>query len=116
MARSDPYLIVLGLLSGIALSSLCQNSMLSLRNDLHCRVAKTCMQATVGAGLPIINTLQAMLLTGDRIHRIEGVFSGSLSFIFNTFGATQPFSAAVAAARDKGFTEPDPREDLSGAQ
>ena len=71
-------------------------------------------QATVGAGLPIISTLQALLMTGDRVHKIEGVFSGSLSYIFNTFSSTASFSTVVSEARTRGFTEPDPREDLSG--
>ena len=73
------------------------------------------MQATVGAGLPIVSTLQSLQLTGDRITLIEGVFSGSLSFIFNNL-ASQPFSQAVREAQAKGFTEPDPRADLSGAR
>jgi aspartokinase/homoserine dehydrogenase 1 len=67
-------------------------------------------ETTVGAGLPILNTLQ----TGDRVTSIEGVLSGTLSFIFNTFSLTRPFSEVVMEAKQKGYTEPDPREDLSG--
>ncbi|KAK9792663.1 hypothetical protein WJX73_002506 [Symbiochloris irregularis] len=70
-------------------------------------------EATVGAGLPIISTLQSLLLTGDTVHLIEGVFSGSLSFIFNSLGTTS-FSQAVRDAQSRGYTEPDPRIDLSG--
>lgn len=72
-------------------------------------------EATVGAGLPVIATLQHLVQTGDRVRRIEGIFSGTLSYIFNTFGTDdRPFSAVVAAAREQGFTEPDPRDDLAG--
>lgn len=71
-------------------------------------------EATVGAGLPVINTLRDLIQTGDRIQRIEGILSGTLSYIFNTFSATQAFSAVVLDAQRKGFTEPDPRDDLSG--
>ncbi|HEV3409911.1 MAG TPA: hypothetical protein VG095_06440, partial [Chthoniobacterales bacterium] len=71
-------------------------------------------ETTVGAGLPIINTLRDLVQTGDEVHRIEGVLSGTLSYLFNTFDGRTPFSALVRDARSKGFTEPDPRDDLSG--
>mmetsp|Transcript_4801 Transcript_4801/g.14900 ORF Transcript_4801/g.14900 Transcript_4801/m.14900 type:complete len:433 (-) Transcript_4801:141-1439(-) len=72
-------------------------------------------EATVGAGLPIINVLRNDLLdTGDKVRKIEGIFSGTLSYIFNTFKPGVPFSSVVADAKAKGFTEPDPRDDLSG--
>ena len=71
-------------------------------------------QATVGAGLPVISTLQTLLSTGDTVLRIEGVLSGTLSYIFNSFGPGCPFSEVVAAAATAGYTEPDPRDDLSG--
>ncbi|BFG40495.1 hypothetical protein CerSpe_267690 [Prunus speciosa] len=71
-------------------------------------------EATVGAGLPIINTLQGLLETGDKILRIEGVFSGTLSYIFNNFIGRRTFSEVVAEAKQAGYTEPDPRDDLSG--
>ncbi|KAL1088768.1 hypothetical protein V6Z11_D08G273600 [Gossypium hirsutum] len=71
-------------------------------------------EATVGAGLPIISTLRGLLETGDRILRIEGIFSGTLSYIFNNFTGTRTFSEVVAEAKVAGFTEPDPRDDLSG--
>lgn len=68
----------------------------------------------VGAGLPILTTIAAMKATGDKIQRIEGVLSGTISFLFNRFDGIQPFSALVAEAKTNGYTEPDPREDLSG--
>jgi aspartokinase/homoserine dehydrogenase 1 len=72
-------------------------------------------EATVGAGLPIIQTLRDLIDTGDEVRRIEGVFSGTLSYLFNAYDGTRPFSELVAEARRNGFTEPDPRDDLSGA-
>jgi aspartokinase/homoserine dehydrogenase 1 len=71
-------------------------------------------EATVGAGLPIITTLRDLRETGDEIHRIEGIFSGTLAYLFNVWDGAQPFSAIVRDAKAKGFTEPDPRDDLSG--
>ena len=71
-------------------------------------------EATVGAGLPIILTLRDLRETGDGIRLIEGIFSGTLAFLFNQYQGSRPFSAIVAEARERGFTEPDPRDDLSG--
>ncbi|GFQ00648.1 bifunctional aspartokinase/homoserine dehydrogenase 1 chloroplastic, partial [Phtheirospermum japonicum] len=71
-------------------------------------------EATVGAGLPIISTLQGLLETGDKISRIEGIFSGTLSYIFNNFVGDRTFSEVVKEAKEAGYTEPDPRDDLSG--
>ena len=71
-------------------------------------------ETNVGAGLPIIHTLRDLLDTGDEIVRIEGVLSGTLSYIFNSFDGTRSFSEIVREAHAQGFTEPDPREDLSG--
>ncbi|KAJ6379545.1 hypothetical protein OIU76_016229 [Salix suchowensis] len=71
-------------------------------------------EATVGAGLPIISTLRGLLETGDKIQRIEGIFSGTLSYIFNNFKGTRAFSNVVEEAKQAGYTEPDPRDDLSG--
>ena len=71
-------------------------------------------EATVGAGLPIIVTLRDLRETGDEIRRIEGIFSGTLAYLFNVWDGSQPFSAVVRDAKAKGFTEPDPRDDLSG--
>ena len=72
-------------------------------------------EATVGAGLPIISTLQSLRDSGDRITKIEGVFSGTLSYIFNSYDpAAGSFSDIVLKAKELGYTEPDPRDDLSG--
>jgi aspartokinase/homoserine dehydrogenase 1 len=71
-------------------------------------------ETNVGAGLPVIHTLRDLLDTGDEILRIEGVLSGTLSYIFNTFDGRKPFSEVVREAHARGYTEPDPREDLSG--
>jgi aspartokinase/homoserine dehydrogenase 1 len=71
-------------------------------------------EATVGAGLPIIVTLRDLRETGDEVRRIEGIFSGTLAYLFNVWDGAQPFSAVVRDAKAKGFTEPDPRDDLSG--
>ena len=71
-------------------------------------------RATVGAGLPLLRSIRELRAGGDRIHGIAGVMSGSLAWLFDRFDGTRPFSALVREARDRGFTEPDPREDLSG--
>lgn len=71
-------------------------------------------ETTVGAGLPIIHTLRDLVQTGDEVLEIEGVLSGTLSYLFNAYDGSRPFSAIVAEARAQGFTEPDPRDDLSG--
>lgn len=71
-------------------------------------------EATVGAGLPIIKTLQALLTSGDEILEIQGCFSGTLGFICSQLEKGIDFSQAIAEAREKGYTEPDPRDDLSG--
>lgn len=70
--------------------------------------------ATVGAGLPLLRTLRELQGGGDTIHSIAGVLSGSLAWLFNHYDGMQPFSQLVRQARDAGYTEPDPREDLSG--
>ena len=71
-------------------------------------------ETNVGAGLPVIHTLRDLLETGDEIIRVEGVLSGTLSYIFNSFDGTKTFSEIVREAHRLGFTEPDPREDLTG--
>ena len=78
------------------------------------RGVKFLFETNVGAGLPIINTINALRNSGDRIERIEAVLSGTLNFIFNTLSADIPFSKAVRMAKEEGFSEPDPRIDLSG--
>ncbi len=71
-------------------------------------------ETTVGAGLPVIQTLRDLRETGDEITRIEGIFSGTLAYLFNVYDGTTPFSAIVREAKQRGYTEPDPRDDLSG--
>jgi aspartokinase/homoserine dehydrogenase 1 len=71
-------------------------------------------ETTVGAGLPILQTLNSLTETGDQVHRIEGILSGTLSYLFNAFDGDRPFSTILQQAKDAGFTEPDPRDDLSG--
>jgi len=71
-------------------------------------------EANVGAGLPIISTLRNLIASGDVVTKVEGIFSGTLSYLFNAFEGDVPFSSLVRDAHWKGFTEPDPRDDLSG--
>jgi aspartokinase/homoserine dehydrogenase 1 len=71
-------------------------------------------ETNVGAGLPIISTLRTLLEGGDRVLRLEAILSGSLSFLLGALQDGVPFSEAVRTARERGFTEPDPRDDLSG--
>lgn len=71
-------------------------------------------EANVGAGLPVIGPLRSMVGSGDKVLRIEAILSGTLSYLFNTFSAGDSFTDLLRAAREKGFTEPDPRDDLSG--
>ena len=71
-------------------------------------------ETNVGAGLPVINTLQNLVASGDRIRKIQAVLSGSLNFVFNNYNGTDPFYKVVETAMKEGFTEPDPKIDLSG--
>lgn len=86
----------------------------NLRDIAKRRNVRLLYETNVGAGLPVINTLNDLLTSGDRIIRIEAVLSGTLSFIFNNFKQGLKFSDIVLEAQKKGFTEPDPRVDLSG--
>ncbi|WP_405383862.1 bifunctional aspartate kinase/homoserine dehydrogenase I [Maribacter sp. LLG6340-A2] len=86
-----------------------------LREELQKNQKQYLYETNVGAGLPLIDTIKLLHLSGENITRIKGVFSGSLSYIFNTFSEVDvPFSSILKDAMQKGFTEPDPREDLSG--
>lgn len=80
--------------------------------------AKVYHESSVGAGLPVISTLKELIDTGDVIEKIEGVFSGTMSFLFNSFAPTEgkggKWSVEVKKAKDLGYTEPDPRDDLNG--
>ena len=71
-------------------------------------------EATVGAGLPVVHTLRDLRETGDEITSIEGIFSGTLAYLFNIYDGRTAFSEIVRDARHRGYTEPDPRDDLSG--
>jgi aspartokinase/homoserine dehydrogenase 1 len=71
-------------------------------------------EATVGAGLPVIQTLKDLVATGDEIRSISGIFSGTLAYLFNVYDGTRSFSEIVRDAKGRGYTEPDPRDDLSG--
>lgn len=75
---------------------------------------KFLFETNVGAGLPLISTINDLMRSGDRIVRIEAVLSGTLNFIFNTLSKDIPFSQAVRMAKERGYAEPDPRIDLSG--
>jgi aspartate kinase len=86
-----------------------------LREELAKYQKQYLYETNVGAGLPLIDTIRLLHLSGENITRIKGVFSGSLSYIFNTFSESKmAFSEILKEAMDNGFTEPDPREDLSG--
>lgn len=71
-------------------------------------------ETNVGAGLPIIDTLKNLIASGDRVHKIQAVLSGSLNFVFNNFNSESTFHDVVAQAQEEGYTEPDPKIDLSG--
>ncbi len=71
-------------------------------------------ETNVGAGLPIINTLNDLTRSGDKINRIEAVLSGTLNFVFNNYDGSRSFASVVKQAQEEGYTEPDPRLDLSG--
>lgn len=85
-----------------------------LKRTAFRRGVKFLYETNVGAGLPVINTLNDLLLSGDKVISIEGVLSGTLNFIFSSYTAGKKFSDVVKEAKAKGYTEPDPRDDLSG--
>jgi len=85
-----------------------------LKETAHKHNVKFLYETTVGAGLPIIHTLSDLVTSGDKLIKVEGILSGTLSFIFNTYTNGKKFSDVLKEAKEKGFTEPDPREDLNG--
>ena len=87
---------------------------LKLKNIARTRGVKFLFETTVGAGLPIINTISDLINSGDRILKIEAVVSGTLNYIFNEMNETVPMSRAIVMAKEAGYAEPDPRIDLSG--
>ncbi|RFM27530.1 bifunctional aspartate kinase/homoserine dehydrogenase I [Deminuibacter soli] len=76
--------------------------------------AQFLFETNVGAGLPVIGTLNDLLRSGDRVNSIQAVLSGTLNFVFNNYDGTRPFAEVVKQAQDEGYTEPDPRLDLGG--
>ncbi len=97
----------------IAASSSYENYKL-LRETSFKKGAKFLYEANVGAGLPIINTIDDLINSGDKILKIEAVLSGTLNFIFNELSETIPFSETIKKAKEAHYSEPDPRIDLSG--
>ncbi|WP_243349634.1 bifunctional aspartate kinase/homoserine dehydrogenase I [Parabacteroides sp. FAFU027] len=85
-----------------------------LKQTANLRGVKFLFETNVGAGLPIINTMNALTNSGDRILKLEAVLSGTLNFIFNTLSEEIPLSKTIVMAKEAGFAEPDPRIDLSG--
>ena len=85
-----------------------------LREARRTGAAHYLYETTVGAGLPVVQTLRDLRETGDEITSVEGIFSGTLAYIFNTYDGRKSFSDIVRDARQRGYTEPDPRDDLSG--
>jgi aspartokinase/homoserine dehydrogenase 1 len=85
-----------------------------LKSTTAKRGVKFLYETNVGAGLPVINTLNDLLISGDKALRIEAVLSGTLNFIFSSFAEGMQFSEVVKEAKERGFTEPDPRDDLNG--
>jgi aspartokinase/homoserine dehydrogenase 1 len=85
-----------------------------LRSMASERGVRFMYETTVGAGLPIIKTINDLIVSGDKIIKIEAVLSGTMNFIFNEIGPDMPLSDAIRKAREKGYSEPDPRVDLSG--
>ncbi|HOV97388.1 MAG TPA: bifunctional aspartate kinase/homoserine dehydrogenase I, partial [Thermomonas sp.] len=86
----------------------------AIRNACAHSGARFRYEATVGAGLPVISTLRDLLDTGDDLLSIEGIFSGTLAWLFNKYDGSKPFSELVLEAHALGYTEPEPRDDLSG--
>lgn len=87
----------------------------AMNNAMELSGAQLLYEATVGAGLPVVSTLKDLLATGDKIIKIEAILSGTLSYLFNRFDEKTRFSQLVADAKKLGYTEPDPRDDLNGA-
>src|SRR4029077_9751993 len=82
-----------------------------LAREFNCQFL---FETNVGAGLPVIATLNDLVHSGDRVHKIQAVLSGTLNFVFNNYDGSRKFADVVKQAQDEGYTEPDPRLDLSG--
>jgi len=85
-----------------------------LKDTANLRGVKYLFETNVGAGLPVINTINDLVMSGDKILKIEAVLSGTLNFIFNIISEEIPLSKTIRLAKEKGYSEPDPRIDLSG--
>ena len=85
-----------------------------LKHIAQHRGVKFLFETNVGAGLPVINTINDLIFSGDKILKIEAVVSGTLNYIFNTISEDVPFSETIRKAKEEGYSEPDPRIDLSG--
>ena len=95
-------------------SSSSYENYIQLKETARHRDIKFLFETNVGAGLPIINTMNDLINSGDHILKLEAVLSGTLNYIFNTISADIPFSQAIRMAMEAGYAEPDPRIDLSG--
>jgi bifunctional aspartokinase / homoserine dehydrogenase 1 len=97
----------------IAASSAFNNykNLKDLAREFNCQFL---FETNVGAGLPVIGTLNDLMRTGDRVNRMQAVLSGTLNFVFNNYDGSRPFADVVKQAQDEGYTEPDPRLDLGG--
>lgn len=97
----------------IAASSVYSNykKLKELAREYNCQFL---FETNVGAGLPVIATLNDLIRSGDRVHRIQAVLSGTLNFVFNNYDGTRKFADVVKQAQEEGYTEPDPRLDLGG--
>ncbi|MFI3286009.1 MAG: bifunctional aspartate kinase/homoserine dehydrogenase I [Rikenellaceae bacterium] len=98
----------------IAASS-CYNNYKELKSTARSRGVKFLFETNVGAGLPIINTVNSLINSGDKITHIEAVVSGTLNFICNTVSPERPLSEVITMAKEAGYSEPDPRLDLNGS-
>lgn len=86
----------------------------ALKDAAHVGNTHYFYETTVGAALPVITTVADLIKTGDEVRSISGIFSGTLAYLFNVYDGSKPFSEIVREARENGYTEPDPRDDLSG--
>lgn len=118
IAKSYPNMVANGfdiVSSNKIANTLPYSEYIELRKNLKQKEKTYLYETNVGAGLPIIDTIKLLHQSGENITQIRGVFSGSLSYLFNAFSSEEkPFSYFLQKAIDAGFTEPDPREDLSG--
>ena len=117
LAKSYPDILNKGF-SIVAANKKANTMGMDYYNEIHTIVNDSSVnfkyETNVGAGLPVISTIKSLIASGDKIHKIEGVLSGTLSYLFNLFDGKIPFSELVIKAKESEYTEPDPREDLNG--